>query len=524
MNRERAETFLRLLAEAGLREPPMQLPSRTPGPAPFFTAPAGLLQAAWALIAVGALDLETAEAILADVELALVARRGFGGPSRLGRLGLLARTSGALLGWPGSVPPGPGGPASGAPGPGRPASGAPGPGGPASGETIPGEPGPTEPGPGGTGPGGTGPGETVGAPDRCVPVGRLVLFHDETLSGELGLMSYAHTAAGARLTTVWQARDPLGRRRHGVPPVEAFTVIDDRGNGYDLQFAAGGRTEFTCDLVLRPDPPTDIRWLDITAPGERAVRVDLARRVDGGPQRVSRTDQSAGEHLLNRIAERLLTIAPEFPHELRLRLTAVTPEPVTNLAAGLGAAVAALEAAEALSPLSPVPARLATLCETLRIHGHGITVPAALDLPEPWLSMLSYYHRRRPDAARPGDGFAAVAAALPELDGLRLVLLGLHNYDGSTWLDALALGAGTRLPDRRQWAPGLDMAFPLSVWVRDSSGRWHVGRPAGWQENGDEAALTLRLLPPLTRAPDRIEVLAAGRSAEARVTLPLEWG
>jgi hypothetical protein len=508
MNRERAETFLRLLAEAGLREPPGPLPPRSPGPLPprspgpppFVAEPTGLVQAAWALIAVGALDLEKAETILSDVELALAARHGLSSVGRLARLGLLAR---------------PGGPAWGAPAPAPP---------PEPGGTEPEGTGPEATGPEGTGPEATGPEGMGGPPDRYVPVGRMVLFHDETLSGELGLMSYAHTAVGARLTAVWQARDPMGRHRHIVPPVEQFTVTDDRGNRYKLRFDTGGRPESTCELTLRPDPPTDIRWLAITTPGERAVRVDLERRADDGPPQVSRTGLSAGEHLLNRIAERLLTVAPEFPHELRLHLTAVRAGPVTNLAAGLGAAIASLEAAEALSPLSPLPARLAALCEALRIPEHGIAAAPAPDLPEPWLSMLSHYHRRRPDGTRPGDGFAAVAAALPELDGLRLVLLGLHNYDGSTWMDALALEAGARLPDRRHWAPGLDMAFPLSVWVRDDGGRWHVGRPTGWQESGGEAALTLRLLPPLTRSPDRIEVLAAGRSAEARVTLPLEWG
>ena len=76
MNRERAETYLRLLAEAELRDPALASP---PAPrsadAPFVTAPITLIRAAWALTAVGALNLETAEAILADVELAVAARR-----------------------------------------------------------------------------------------------------------------------------------------------------------------------------------------------------------------------------------------------------------------------------------------------------------------------------------------------------------------------------------------------------------------------------------------------------------------
>ena len=79
----------------------------------------------------------------------------------------------------------------------------------------------------------------------------MILFHDETISGELDLMSYVHTASGARLIAAWQTRDPLGSRPRGLPPVEDFTVTDDRGNRYELRFAAKGRRESACDLSLR---------------------------------------------------------------------------------------------------------------------------------------------------------------------------------------------------------------------------------------------------------------------------------
>ena len=52
-------------------------------------------------------------------------------------------------------------------------------------------------------------------PDRYVPVGQMILFHDELISGELDLMSYAHTPAGARFTATWRTRDLLGARHHG---------------------------------------------------------------------------------------------------------------------------------------------------------------------------------------------------------------------------------------------------------------------------------------------------------------------
>jgi hypothetical protein len=483
MNRERAETFLRLLAEAELRDP-ARLPRPAPPStgAPFVTLPVALTRAAWALTTVGALDQETAGVILADLELAVAARNrpeppaavvfssagahwaGPAGPRRFAGAGLTTRS-------------------------GRRAPGGPAPGSPRAG-----------PAPGG--------------PDRYVPVGVMILFHDETISGELDLMSYAHTAGGARFTAVWQTRNPLASWRHGLPPVEAFTVSDDRGNPYDLLFSTNGRPESTCDLSLYPDPPPDIAWLDVTAPGEQAVRVDLDRRVEGPAPEVSGAGQSAGEHLLNRIAERLLLTAAEFPGQPVAGARA-------GLAVSLGAVIAALEATELLPADSPVPGRLAALCASLQVRGHGITAAPAAELPEPWLSLLSHYHRRKPGTAPAGDGFAAVATALPELDGVRLVLLGLHNCGGGSWVNALALG---QLPGQQHGPLGLDMAFPLSVWVRDDAGRWHVARPSGWFEGGDEAALTLRLTPPLTRSSGWIEVLAAGKSAQVRATVPLCWG
>src|ERR1700719_1734303 len=73
MTRERAKTFLRLLAEAELREWPPR--TRGAGDLPFVAMPVALPRAAWSLTAVGALDLAIAEDILADTDLALDARR-----------------------------------------------------------------------------------------------------------------------------------------------------------------------------------------------------------------------------------------------------------------------------------------------------------------------------------------------------------------------------------------------------------------------------------------------------------------
>jgi len=169
------------------------------------------------------------------------------------------------------------------------------------------------------------------------------------------------------------------------------------------------------------------------------------------------------------------------------------------------------------------------------VSGHGIAAPPARELPEPWFSLLAQYLRRKRDTVPAHDGFATVTAVLPELDGIRLVLLGVHNSSGRSWLHAQAAG---RVLDEQYGPFGLDASFPFYVWIRDSDGGWHTAPPADWfPDSGShlilggrrpggagERALTLRLVPPLARSTPWIEVLAGGRSAEVRAGLPLRWG
>ena len=221
------------------------------------------------------------------------------------------------------------------------------------------------------------------------------------------------------------------------------------------------------------------------------------------------------------LAEELLRVAAQFPLVMRPELPDISPRPVQAMGTGLGDIIAGLEAVDVLSPLSPVPARLAALCVSLRIGGHGIAAPPADDLPEPWLSLMAYYQRRKPDTAQVRDGFAAVTAALPELDGIRLALVGLHNTQGATVLHVLARGV-TR--EERLGPHGIAMDFPLSFWLRDNGGRWHAAHPVGWHRTDPEHSIGLLLTPPLPRSTASVEVLAGGRSAEVRIKVPLRWG
>ena len=230
------------------------------------------------------------------------------------------------------------------------------------------------------------------------------------------------------------------------------------------------------------------------------------------------TKLSPGEHLLVMLAERLLTGTPEFPRRGLLAAPPTSPRQV--VAGGFGVIIGALEAAGVLSPLSPVPARLATLCASLDLTGHGIAAPPTLDMPEPWLSLLAHYQRRKPEPTQMREGYAALAASLPELDGIRVILLGLQHTQGGSALHVLVQG---QIPEPRPGPLDIDLNFPLSLWLKDSGGRWHAARPDRCHQAGPERAIRLRLVPPLTRPTEWVEVLAGGRSAEVRATLPLRW-
>jgi hypothetical protein len=522
MNREGAETNLRLLAEATMRRS-LEAARDQPGSADPGGHRAGLLTVGQALAAVGAVDLVTLEEILVDFNLAMSVRQlagqdagqAAGQPGRAVRVARLVSQSQSIhqvpMPWAVRMSLGQsaGGGGMGYPGP---------------------EPGRLEAGTRPTGrtglTGRTGPADVPA--DLFVPVGLTVPFHDGGVSGALYVMAFVRTGAGPRFYTVWSLRTPA-RQDAGLIPLAGFTVTDNRGDRYRLEFTPSGDSGWTSEIGLRPAPPPGIRWLDVTAPGSKPVRVALEPACPAVPEPSPDWEAklSSGELLLVLLAERLLTAVADHPRS-RWRQPGVAPTALRGMAAWLGDIVAALEAADVLSPLSPLPARLATLCASLDIPGHGITAPPARRLPEPWLSVLAHYQRRKPDPIPLLEGYAAMTATLPELDGIRLTLLGLHHNDGGSALHVLARGQVSGAHSGTQLGPlGVDLALPLSIWLRDGGGRWHAARPAdrhrGESRDG-ECTMRLPLVPPLTRATPWAEIMAGGQSAEVRATVPLRWG
>jgi hypothetical protein len=479
MNRERAETYLRLLAEAELGRA-MRLRADSPrgsqgvGPAPGHSMK--LAQVAQALSTVHAIEAGLAEKIKADLDLALAMRL----PRELGRPGPRGHLRARMMMGHQPAPPGA--------------------------YTFSG----------------------LGS-RRVVPVGQVIRIRAYDTRGELCLLAYTQTADSAWFTvsgwvdglldgspTTYGPRPgPAGLTPQeqlapaaGPPTLyRQFTATDDQGVRYQLSFSggqSGGDLEGV--LHLRPDPSHEIRWLDLsTTPGEAATRINLDPRDPPPDVTVTQSVASPGEFVLNGIAARML---------------ATEPGPLSRAAGGLGDVVAALQAAGALSPSSPVPGQLARLCVSLGISGHHITAPLAGELPEPWLSVLTYYYRGKPAPAHGLGTWATVVAELPELDGARIAILGLHQNEHDTIVHMLAGGVVMEPdgPQTRGFRP-----WPV-LWIRGSGGGWHTTRLAGMNsKEGGAVMLRLAMVPPLARGDTGIEVIATGQSAEVRACLPLRW-
>ena len=129
--------------------------------------------------------------------------------------------------------------------------------------------------------------------------------------------------------------------------------------------------------------------------------------------------------------------------------------------------------------------------------------------------MLAHYHGGQTGTAPAADGGAAAVVTLPELDGITLAILGLHNCQGRTVVHMHASGPMSKV----NYTPAAALYYWPVTWILDNGGGWHATRLLG--QSG--SALRLEVVPPLSRTTTGIEVVTTGRSAEARAKLPLRW-
>jgi hypothetical protein len=462
VNRDRAERQLRLAAEAGLRR--ARALADDPGgpgrPAVFSDCTLRLTNVAMALTAVGALEAERADDILIQFQAALAVRRRL----QPQNAGPLLRRGPRRLVLTGTTPP-----------------------------FLPAKP------------------EGPAAPWRLWPVGRMLPFRNEYAAGELYVLSLLITADRAEALTIASMRPAIGGAGYSAGP-ETFatvTVADDRGTAYQVSFDGGGdATRWEGQLTISPAPPAGARWLELAAgPGAPRLRIDLTIGPPAADVTVLAQDSQPGEQLLEHTAQQILASAAGRPGDARRQ------------AYGLGDVIVALEAAGALSPLSPVPGYLVTICERLGIDGHGITAAPTAALPAPWLSVLAWYGRRHRPPVH--DGTAAAGTVLPGVDGAQVAVRGLHTRDNRTFLH-LVLASGTSAGPIPSAALLSHRAF--SCWLLDDAGQWHVTVTEAW--HSDSAGVgtgTLQVLPPLGRDCARVTLLARTPASSVRAEVPLRW-
>jgi hypothetical protein len=350
---------------------------------------------------------------------------------------------------------------------------------------------------------------------RVTPIGRALRVASDRAPSALHLMSLVRTGTEAAITVVMRMHWPLGGSSADLEitgagphhlPYDQLWAVDDQGTRYAVRFEGGkgGTATWRGIARLSPAPPRSARRLDLVGDGTRLIRLPLGPTAACGRQAaLPATEPIAippGERLLMLEAERILASGDA-------RGPAHGPDP--------GEIITVLTETGAIAADSPVPGQLAALCQRLGAAGHGITVPPAEQIPAQWASVIA--QRDAPVPANGPEVFAPLADILPEVDGAQFALAGLSTAAGESHLHVVSCGM-PQFADRfaHDWQPG------FSWWLRDGAGNWHVataGEP--WASWDGPQAFGLRLTPPLAAVPDAAEVVVTGSATRVRATVPI---
>ena len=469
MGNERAETYLRQLAEAGLRRVADQLrglddtgePDQWPDPRVLASAVAEsalwkVIRAGQILVAAGSLDEDYLDSVAADLHTAITVRSRLRNWNR--RLDVLYNT---MIGPSGSLPP---------------------------------------------------PRSAIQAM-RVTPIGRTLRVASDRAPSALHLMSLVRTKNEAAIIVVMRMSWPpdgsstdleiTGAGPHHLPYNQLWAE-DDLWTRYTVRFEGGdgGTAAWRGVVRLSPAPPAAAGRLDLIGDGTRLVELPLhPAAAHVAPSVTEPAAISPGERLLVAAAERILASG-----DARQSHRDTSP----------GELIAVLTEARVIPASSPLPGQLAALCQRLGAYEDDITVAPAAELPAQWASVIA-----RQDDPVPAEGGAEVsvplAVVLPDVDGTTFVLAGLSIAAGETYLHAVSSGAMT-LTDRAgpSWTP------VLSWWLGDGAGNWHVATASEPYALEDGVhVLRLRLTPPLAAVPDQVEVVVTGPATRVRATVSI---
>jgi hypothetical protein len=338
-------------------------------------------------------------------------------------------------------------------------------------------------------------------PVVAIPLGRPVSVPSE--DGPIQLVLLALVLAPDRAGVTVTGRLPKvadgrarERHRHWSGPLTG-SATDDRGANYQAHFV-GGWDESRLDgaLSFHPVPPPGIRWLDVKVGESDPVRVQATGSQPVAAE-LGENPASPVERLIDSRAERFLS------HRW-----------LPGAGDGVAApeAIAPLREVGAVSPESPALQRLAALLRRLGSDCPEVRDVPSSDLPEPWASVLDSQ-----DSADGPSGVSPLAVIFPEIDGTRCVLTGLRSEPDSATLQLVGWGWPEPVFSRGE------LTEPFSVWGRDDAGRWHIAAGNGGGFVGGHADVTLRLTPPVHPDATSLEITLIGDSGQATATVPLTW-
>jgi hypothetical protein len=324
---------------------------------------------------------------------------------------------------------------------------------------------------------------------RVTPIGCVLRMASGRAPWALHLLSLVRTRTEAVITIGMRMSWPpdgsstdleiTGAGPHHMP-YEQLYAVDDQGTRYTVRLDAGqgGTAVWRGIARLSPVPPRGARRLDLIGDGACLIQLPLGPAV----ARSRGTKPPAAEPVAIPPGERLLVLAAD-----RILASGLARGPVEGR--DLAEMITVLTEAGAVAASSPLPGQLAALFHRLGVSGHGIAVPPAGEIPAQWASVIA---QRRAPAADGPEVFVPLARVLPQVDGAQFALAGLSTAAGESHLYVIGSGmpefAGRFAHDS---TPG------FSWWFRGGAGNWHVateGDPCALG-NGMQAFWRRRRLP-----------------------------
>ncbi len=323
----------------------------------------------------------------------------------------------------------------------------------------------------------------------------------------LGVLAVDQGSVALTMQARFPAESIKHDHRHIHPMFEALSaarVVDDRGGTYRAHFSGGGGDgRWDGRLQLVPAPPAGVLWLDMTLPGAPVVRIPMDMPAPDLHVTMRPVTTTAADRFLDTQAAGMLLAcgahgAPDF--------LADESCDVLGMARDLLAAGVLTTSSESLRRLAAVASHLGTL-----LPGPFADIEPG-DMPADWLSLLAGAGRTDGPA-----GVIPVAAVLPEVDGAQCVIAELVSDNDSATMQVHArgwpeprFGAGVRI-EQFWWS------------ARDDLGGWYVVGDGGGSYSNDEADLELRFSSAIDPKARALDLILTGTTTQVVVTVPLNW-